>query len=481
MRLTVFGTGYLGAVHAACMADIGHEVVGVDVDEEKIASLAGCRPPFYEPGFQETLVRTLDSGRLRFTTSPAAAAQFGDVHFICVGTPQRTDSFGADLRGVDAVVDALAPHLRPGGLIVGKSTVPVGTACRIARRIRTLRPAADVDVAWNPEFLREGFAVQDTLRPHRLVVGTESSRADLTMRRLYAPILRAGVPFISTDPATAELVKMAANSFLAAKISFINAMAEVCDATGADVMTLAEALGCDPRIGRRFLSPGLGFGGGCLPKDIRALTARAEELGVDQAVSFLHHVDAINTRQRLRTVDLARQLVGGSFSGRHVAVLGAAFKPNSDDVRDSPALDVAARIQRDGAQVWVHDPVAIDNAKNAQPSLEFAADVSQACHGADLVLHLTEWQQYERIDPARLAPVVRTPTVLDARNTLDLELWRSAGWTTRALGRPEAAPHGPAESRPLRSPAPSVGGLSPAGEGPDTAELVAYARSARGL
>ena len=481
MRLTVFGTGYLGAVHAACMADIGHEVLGVDVDKEKIALLADRRPPFYEPGFQETLVRTLESGRLRFTTSPAAAGQFGDVHFICVGTPQRTGSFGADLRNVDAVVDALAPHLRPGGLIVGKSTVPVGTASRITRRIRALAPTADADVAWNPEFLREGFAVQDTLRPHRLVVGVQSGRADLTMRRLYAPILRSGVPFISTDPATAELVKMAANSFLAAKISFINAMAEVCDATGADVMTLADALGCDPRIGRRFLNPGLGFGGGCLPKDIRALTARAEELGVDQAVSFLHQVDSINTRQRQRTVDLARQLVGGSFAGRRIAVLGAAFKPNSDDVRDSPALDVAARIQRGGAQVCVHDPVAIDNAKAAHPSLEFAADVPRACRSADLVLHLTEWQHYAQIDPARLASIVRTPTILDARNALDLELWRSAGWTTRALGRPEDAPRVAAEPQPLRSRAPAADELSSAGGSSDTSELVDSARSAVGL
>ncbi|MDQ1014664.1 UDP-glucose dehydrogenase family protein [Streptomyces afghaniensis] len=436
MRLTVFGTGYLGAVHAACMADIGHEVLGVDIDEEKIAGLSECRPPFYEPGFQEVLVRTLDSGRLRFTTSAAAAGQFGDVHFICVGTPQRADSFAADLRSVDAVVDALALHLRRGALVVGKSTVPVGTASRLTQRIHSLAPAADVDVAWNPEFLREGFAVQDTLRPDRLVVGAQSRRADLTMRKLYGPMLRAGVPFISTDLATAELVKMAANSFLAAKISFINAMAEVCDVTGADAMTLAEALGCDPRIGHRFLNPGLGFGGGCLPKDIRALTARAEELGVDQAVSFLHQVDAINTRQRQRTVDLARHLVGGAFSGRHIAVLGAAFKPNSDDVRDSPALDVAARIQRSGAQVCVHDPVALDNARSVHPSLEFAADVNKACQSADLVLHLTEWPQYAQIDPARLASIVASPKILDARNALDLALWRSAGWTTRALGRP---------------------------------------------
>lgn len=357
MRLTVIGTGYLGAVHAACMADIGHEVLGVDIDAEKIAALGEGRVPFFEPGLQDVLRRTVGSGRLRFSTSLDEAADFGDVHFVCVNTPQRRDSPAADLRAVDAVIDGLAPRLRHRCLIVGKSTVPAGTTARLTARVQELASqGTDVEVAWNPEFLREGFAVQDTLRPERLVAGVLSGRADQTLREVYAPMLRAGVPYISTDPATAELVKVAANSFLATKISFINAMAEVCDATGADVTTLADALGYDSRIGRRFLSAGLGFGGGCLPKDIRAFTARADELGIGGAVSFLRQIDEINTRQRRRTVDIARDMAGGGFEGRRIAVLGATFKPDSDDVRDSPALAVAAAVHREGADVRLHDP-----------------------------------------------------------------------------------------------------------------------------
>ncbi|MER6737845.1 UDP-glucose dehydrogenase family protein [Streptomyces puniciscabiei] len=437
MRLTVIGTGYLGAVHAACMADIGHEVLGVDIDAEKIAALSEGRVPIYEPGLQEILGRTVGSGRLRFTTSLGEAAEFGDVHFVCVSTPQRRDSPACDLRAVDAVVEGLVPRLRRRCLIVGKSTVPVGTTARLTTRVQELAPEEiDVEVAWNPEFLREGYAVQDTLRPERLVAGVMSPRADHILREVYAPMLSDGVPYISTDPATAELVKVAANSFLATKISFINALAEVCDATGADVTTLADALGYDSRIGRRFLSAGLGFGGGCLPKDIRAFRARAEELGVGGAVSFLREIDEINTRQRQRTVDIAREMVGGAFTGRRVAVLGATFKPDSDDVRDSPALAVAAAIHREGAEVRLHDPEGMDNARAVLPQLAYAPDVEKACDGADLVLHLTEWAAYRRIDPAALAAVTPARKILDARNTLDPALWRSAGWIFRALGRP---------------------------------------------
>ncbi|WP_405870783.1 MULTISPECIES: UDP-glucose dehydrogenase family protein [unclassified Streptomyces] len=441
MRLTVIGTGYLGAVHAACMADIGHEVLGVDIDAEKIAALGEGRVPFFEPGLQDVLRRTVGSGRLRFSTSLDEAADFGDVHFVCVNTPQRRDSPAADLRAVDAVIDGLAPRLRHRCLIVGKSTVPAGTTARLTARVQELASqGTDVEVAWNPEFLREGFAVQDTLRPERLVAGVLSGRADQTLREVYAPMLRAGVPYISTDPATAELVKVAANSFLATKISFINAMAEVCDATGADVTTLADALGYDSRIGRRFLSAGLGFGGGCLPKDIRAFTARADELGIGGAVSFLRQIDEINTRQRRRTVDIARDMAGGGFEGRRIAVLGATFKPDSDDVRDSPALAVAAAVHREGADVRLHDPEGMDNARAVLPMLEYVPDVAKACEGADLVLHLTEWTDYRRIDAAALAAVTPARKILDARNALDAALWRSAGWTLRALGRPTPPP-----------------------------------------
>ncbi|TQS40528.1 UDP-glucose dehydrogenase family protein [Cryptosporangium phraense] len=426
MRLTVIGTGYLGAVHAACLAEIGHEVLGVDVDAARIAALSEGRAPFFEPGFPEVLTRNLASGRLRFSTSSAEAAAFGDVHFLCVGTPQQPGSQAADLTYLDAAVADLAAGLRPGALVVGKSTVPVGTAARLAARV----PA---EVAWNPEFLREGFAVEDTLRPDRLVVGVTSSSAEAVLREVYAPMLAAGVPWVSTDLATAELVKVAANSFLATKISFINAMAEVCEATGGDVATLAEAIGYDVRIGRQFLRAGIGFGGGCLPKDIRAFRHRAAELGV--SLGFLGEVDEINLRRRARAVTLARELVGGSFAGRNVAVLGATFKPDSDDVRDSPALAVASAIRAEGARVTVHDPQGVDNARAAFPGLDYSPGAQKACEGAHVVLHLTEWDEYRELDPEALGEVVAARALVDGRNALDASVWRAAGWTVRALGR----------------------------------------------
>jgi UDPglucose 6-dehydrogenase len=439
MRITVIGTGYLGAVHAACMADIGHEVLGVDVDEAKIAALAEGRPPFFEPGLPDLLARTHERGNLRFTTSLREAAEFGDVHFICVGTPQQKGSYAADLTHVDAVIDGLAVHLDRPCLVVGKSTVPVGTADRLARRLADLAPAGDrAELAWNPEFLREGTAVRDTLEPDRLVAGVRSGTAAEILREVYGPMIAAGTPYLVTDLSTAELVKVAANSFLATKISFINAMAEVCEATGADVVELAEAIGMDDRIGRKFLSAGLGFGGGCLPKDIRAFYARGQELGLGRSLGFLREVDEINMRRRQRAVDVARELVGGSFLGRRVAVLGAAFKPDSDDIRDSPSLSVAAAIHLQGAHVCVHDREAMDNARSAYPSLEYALEPAKACEGADVVLHLTEWKQYRDLDPAALAAVTKSPLVLDARNALDRKRWQAAGWTVRALGRPAA-------------------------------------------
>ncbi|MET9889592.1 UDP-glucose/GDP-mannose dehydrogenase family protein [Streptomyces sp. NPDC006465] len=436
MRLTVIGTGYVGAVHAACMAETGHEVLGVDVDEERVAALAAGRPPFHEPGLSAMLRRTVAAGRLRFTTSLDEAALFADTHFVCVGTPQRPDSGAADLRHVEAVVDGLAAGLsgagRDGALVVGKSTVPVGTADQLAARLC----GTGADIAWNPEFLREGSAVQDTLRPERIVAGVRSAQAEARLRAVYAPLVAAGAPFIATSTVTAELVKVASNSFLATKISFINAMAEICDVMGADVLTLAEAMGTDSRIGPSFLAPGLGFGGSCLPKDIRAFAARAEEIGRGESVAFLRQVDEINTRQRRRTVQLAERFVGGNFEDRDVAVLGAAFKPGSDDVRDSPALAVAEAVRRRGARVRVHDPEAVDNARAAYPDLQYALDVTKACEQADVVLHLTEWPQYQELDPAALATVVRSPAMVDARNTLDAQAWHSAGWRLSAPGRP---------------------------------------------
>jgi UDPglucose 6-dehydrogenase len=437
-RITVIGTGYLGATHAACMAELGYEVLGMDVDAGKIAALAGGVVPFYEPGLDELLAKHVASGQLRFTTSYAEVASFGaDIHFICVNTPQRKGEYAADLGYVEAVVDGLAPHLDRPTLVAGKSTVPAGTAVRLAERFAQLAPAGSgVEVAWNPEFLREGFAVKDTLHPDRLVIGVASERAEAALRELYAPLTEAGVPLVVTDLATAELVKSAANAFLSTKISFINAMAEVCEAAGGDVMKLSEALSHDTRIGGRFLVPGLGFGGGCLPKDIRAFMARAGELGVDQALAFLKEVDAINMRRRVRMVDLAREQCDGSFLGKRVAVWGAAFKPDSDDVRDSPALNVAASILLQGAQVTVYDPKANENAAKLFPTLAYADSALDAARGAHVILHLTEWKQFREIDPVTVAEHVSNRRIVDGRNALPAERWHAAGWTYRALGRP---------------------------------------------
>jgi UDPglucose 6-dehydrogenase len=438
LRISVIGTGYLGAVHAACMAELGHTVVGIDVDEEKVAALASAKAPFYEPGLDDLLTRALATGRLTFTSEFAAAAD-ADVHFICVGTPQRAGEFAADLTYVEAAADLLAPYLRRPTLVVGKSTVPVGTAARIAARIAGAAPAGrEVQLAWNPEFLREGHAIEDTLHPDRLVYGVSSPSATERLDQVYAGPITSGTPRLVTDLATAELVKAAANSFLATKISFINAMSEVCEAAGADVVALADAIGYDDRIGHKFLGAGLGFGGGCLPKDIRAFMARAGELGADQALTFLREVDAINQRRRSRMVDLAREQCEGSFLGHRIAVLGAAFKPDSDDIRDSPALNVAAQIRLQGAHVTVHDPRALDNARKAWPQLTYADSIDEACQGATVVLHLTEWPEYRELDPHALGAIVRERRLLDGRNVLDPQTWRAAGWTYRALGRPTA-------------------------------------------
>lgn len=436
-RITVIGTGYLGATHAACMAELGYEVLGVDVDPDKAAMLQAGTLPFYEPGLEDLLAPHLASGRLRFTTSAEEAAAFGDVHFLCVGTPQRKGEFAADTSYLDAAVDALAPHLDRPCLVVGKSTVPVGTAARLATRIAERAPVGEAaELAWNPEFLREGHAIGDTLHPDRLVVGVRSEAAEATLREVYAPLIAEGVPFLVTDFATSELVKVSANAFLSTKISFINAMAEVCEAAGADVTQLSQALSYDPRIGGQFLNAGLGFGGGCLPKDIRAFMARAGELGVDQALTFLREVDAINMRRRFKMVDLARDACGGGFLGRRVAVLGAAFKPESDDIRDSPALNVAAQVQLQGGDVTVYDPKAVDNARKMYPGLAYADSAFGAAAGAHVVLHLTEWREFREIDPAALGEVVAERRVVDGRNALDADRWRAAGWTYRALGRP---------------------------------------------
>ncbi|MBI3214695.1 MAG: UDP-glucose/GDP-mannose dehydrogenase family protein [Mycobacterium sp.] len=438
MRCTVFGTGYLGATHAVGMAALGHDVLGVDIDPGKIAKLAAGDVPFYEPGLADMLSDNIATGRLRFTTDYDEAAEFADAHFLGVGTPQKKGEYAADLRHVFSVIDELVPRLRRDAVIIGKSTVPVGTAAELAQRARELAPAGvDVEVGWNPEFLREGFAVQDTLQPDRIVLGVQrdSVRVEGVVRELYEALLARDIPFLLTDLQTAELVKVSANAFLATKISFINAIAEVCEAADADVVLLADALGYDPRIGRRFLNAGLGFGGGCLPKDIRAFMARAGELGASQAMTFLREVDSINMRRRTRMVELTTSACGGSLLGANIGVLGAAFKPESDDVRDSPALNVAGMLQLNGAAVSVYDPQALDNSRKVFPTLNYSTSVVDACDRADAVLVLTEWQEFVDLDPHDLAEVVRSRVIIDGRNCLDIARWQSAGWQVHCLGR----------------------------------------------
>lgn len=452
MRMTVFGTGYLGATHAACMAEMGHDVLGVDVDPEKTQALSEGRVPFFEPGLPEILTRNIEAGRLRFTTDYAEAAEFADVHFIGVGTPQRKGSYAADTTYVNAVIETLAPLVSGNHTIFGKSTVPVGTAHELQQKADEIVAAslnnARITIAWNPEFLREGHAVKDTLHPDRIVLGlggdssnsddrAEQQRVEDLAREIYAPALEEGTPFLVMDLPTAELVKVSANAFLATKISFINAVSELCEIVGADVTALADAIGMDDRIGRKFLGAGLGFGGGCLPKDIRAFMARAGELGADQALTFLREVDAINMRRREKTVELARQTLGGSLIGRNVTVLGAAFKPNSDDVRDSPALAVAGSLSLSGANVTVYDPQGMENAAKIFPTLTYAPNVEEALEGAEIVIVATEWKQFQELDPVAARKLVAgdNPTVLDGRNCLPRKEWEAAGWNFLALGR----------------------------------------------
>ena len=432
MRLSVIGCGYLGAVHATAMASIGHDVVGFDVDAEKISRLSSGDAPFFEPGFDALLRDTLATGRLRFSTDTSDLAS-ARVHFIAVGTPQSEDGDGADMRFVDAAVRSLLPVLSEGDLVVGKSTVPVGTAQRLAEMVA---PTGAL-LMWNPEFLREGFAVEDTLQPDRIVYGTSHSGGPevAILDEVYAKALDAGIPRLVTDYATSELVKVAANAFLATKISFINAMSEIADATGADVTQLADAIGYDVRIGRRFLNAGVGFGGGCLPKDIRAFAARGEELGHGRALRFLREVDEINLRQRSRLVDVVTEELGGSVAGRRIAILGLAFKPNSDDTRDSPALDIATRLHGLGADVIAYDPEAIETARRVRPHLHFAQTLDEALSGAEATVVVTEWDQFRQLDPDTTSQLVAETRIIDGRNCLDAQRWRAAGWSYRGLGR----------------------------------------------
>jgi UDPglucose 6-dehydrogenase len=417
------------------MASLGFEVIGFDTESSKVDLLSKGKVPFYEPDLEDLLAEQIRSKRLTFTSKVEDLSD-ADVHFICVGTPQVKNGNAADLTYVNSALESIAKYVKPGGLVVGKSTVPVGTATKLRNRLLELNSKADL--AWNPEFLREGFAVEDTLRPNRLVIGVVTDSAENILKEVYAVNLKENTPWVRADLPTAELVKVAANSFLATKISFINAMAEVCEASGGDVTVLAKAIGYDPRIGSRFLQAGIGFGGGCLPKDIRAFMARAEELGASQAVEFLKEIDAINLRARQRIIELVRKDLSDDLVGKKVAVLGAAFKPDSDDVRDSPALDISAQIQAAGANVTVHDPKAISNAQKRFPGLTFAEDINSTLKDAEIVLHLTEWKIYREIDPAQIKKLVKSAIMIDGRNALDRDLWRAAGWKFRALGRTDS-------------------------------------------
>jgi UDPglucose 6-dehydrogenase len=431
LRIGVVGTGYLGTVHAACLADLGHEVVAIDVDEHKIAALAAGDAPFYEPGLDELLARVLPTGRLRLTTDFSALGECSVV-FLCVGTPLDPDGAGLSLRQLDSAVDAMAPALPPDCLVVGKSTTPVGTAAHLLARLRAAR-GPGIRLAWNPEFLREGHAIDDTVRPSRLVYGLmRGSDADLALLdTVYAETIAHGVPRLVTGLETAELLKGAANAFLATKISFINTVADLCEASGADIVELAEALGLDDRIGRAFLGAGVGFGGGCLPKDLIGFADRARELGVTQTADLLEVVGSINQGRRSRVVGLASEMLGGAVAGARVAVLGFAFKPESDDTRDSPALAVAAALRHAGADVRLHDPRA---ELPADSSFLASATPEEALDGAQLVLHMTEWAEYRKLDPVALRDVVARPLVIDGRNRLDAARWREAGWTYRGMG-----------------------------------------------
>ena len=436
MRLSVIGCGYLGAVHAACMADLGHYVVGVDVDPRRVEALSAGQPPFHEPGYTNLLRRALDSGRLEFSTD-ISAAKGAEVHFVCVGTPQAADGPGADLTYIHQAFTGLAQVLEPSdeAVVVGKSTVPVGTAVGLALEMEQ----AGGRLIWNPEFLREGYAVRDTLTPDRIVYGIrggpDGEGAAAVLDDVYRDQLRRGIPRITTDFATAELVKISANAFLATKISFINAVAEICEVTGANVSELARLIGLDERIGKKFLQAGVGFGGGCLPKDLRAFAARAEELGRGESVRLFHEVDKINQRRRDRVVHLVHEVLGDKITGAKVAILGAAFKPHSDDLRDSPAVEVALRVQALGARVVVTDPVALDKLAALHPNLERAKTLPDAMTDADLIVLVTEWREYVTIDPHDAGAIVRARNVIDGRNVLNPSQWREAGWAYYGLGR----------------------------------------------
>jgi UDPglucose 6-dehydrogenase len=434
MHVTVIGAGHVGLVTAACLAHVGHDVVVDDDDVSKLDLIREGRSWFFEPGLQELLGEVVRAGRLRIAGDKAEAVGHGTVIFICVGTPSRGDG-SPNLAFVEAVARDVARHLPEGEfrLVCEKSTVPVQTGERVAQVIaREARPGADWEVASNPEFLREGSAVVDTLDPDRVVVGTDTDRARTTLRELYTPILeRSGAPFVATDRATAELIKHASNAFLATKISFINSVARVCERSGADVELVARGMGLDPRIGVHFLKAGAGYGGSCFPKDVAAFAHRSRELGVDFGI--LNEVAKINHEARRAVVDKVRDALW-HLDGKRIGMLGLSFKPNTDDLRE--ARDLLA----DGAQVIAYDPVAGHQAARQVPGLELADKAAEVADGAHALVLMTEWAEFSELDPADLRGRMAYPILVDARNALDAEAFVAAGFTVAGVGRPVRTP-----------------------------------------
>ncbi|MDC0911644.1 UDP-glucose/GDP-mannose dehydrogenase family protein [Aquiluna sp.] len=431
MKICVVGLGYLGATHALAMAKLGHDVVGMDIDSNKVDSLAAGKVSFHEPGLEEALQEALSVGSIKFQSS-FEMAELAEAIFICVGTPQSSGN-SADTSFVFSAGERLAKEISPETVVVGKSTVPVGTAAALRDRMSEVA-GFPIHLAWNPEFLREGTALEDSINPDRIVIGSWDERSSETLKEIYKKILDKGTPLVEVNAETAELVKVAANAFLATKVSFINAMAEIAEVSGADAVELAKAIGYDERIGNKFLRNGIGFGGGCLPKDIRGFVVRAEELGVGQAVNFLKDVDAINQRRRARVVELAEQELD-ELKDKKILMLGLSFKPDSDDMRDSPALDVALRLAQAGATVTVHDPVSLIALGKRHPELAREQDLHAAAKGQELVILGTEWSEYKALDPTVFGDLVANKLIIDGRNVLDVASWQGAGWRLIALGR----------------------------------------------
>ena len=430
MKISVIGLGYLGATHAVAMAKLGHSVIGIEQDSQKLANLQAGKVPFFEPGLEVALAEVIKEGKISFQATHDENSASADIHFLCVGTPQSPTG-SADTSYLYAAIKDLAPHLSSQALVVGKSTVPVGTAAKLKTELAA-KVSFEPRLVWNPEFLREGTALEDSLKPDRIVIGSFKKEDSLPLLVAYEKLIKAGSPVVELDVATAELVKVAANAFLATKISFINAMAEIAEASGADVVALSKAIGYDERIGNKFLRSGIGFGGGCLPKDIRGFIATAEEIGAGQSLGFLREIDSVNNRRRQRVVELATKELE-TLSGKSITVLGVSFKPDSDDLRESPALEIARALAKQGANVTVTDPKALGHLSDQ--ALTKQADLFTALSGAELVILGTEWDEYKKLDPAQAIAKVKTPTVIDGRNVLDVKSWQAAGWKVIALGR----------------------------------------------